>query len=159
VPEVHAMSYYAKVLQPDERVMYVGHLHWILYGNAIIFGILTVIALGFALSLPQDQRFLALIGSAILGILTIIFVVRAWFHQWITEIVVTDKRIIYKRGFIARNTQEMNITKVETVDVSQGIWGRILGYGTVGVIGTGASLERMQYVASPLQMRNAIIVG
>jgi uncharacterized membrane protein YdbT with pleckstrin-like domain len=72
---------------------------------------------------------------------------------------LTDKRIIYKRGFISRTTQEMNITKVETVDVVQGIWGRILGYGTVGVIGTGASLERIPYVASPLKMRNAIIVG
>jgi hypothetical protein len=53
----------------------------------------------------------------------------------------------------------MNVTKVETVDVLQRFWGRILGYGTVRVIGTGASLETLPYVASPLQLRNAIVVG
>lgn len=153
------MSYYAKVLQADERVTFLGHLHWILYGNAIIFGIFTLVAMVFAMTRSEDQRSLALIGTVILAVITVLFYTRAWFRQWITEIVVTDKRIIYKRGFISRTTQEMNITKVETVDVVQGIWGRILGYGTVGVIGTGASLERIPYVASPLKMRNAIIVG
>ena len=54
---------------------------------------------------------------------------------------MTDKRIIHKRGLISRHTQEMNITKVETVDVFQTFWGRIFGYGMVMAKGTGASLE------------------
>jgi hypothetical protein len=73
--------------------------------------------------------------------------------------VVTDKRIIHKDGFIARHTQEMNISKVETVDVVQPFWGRILGYGMVRAVGTGASLETLPYVASPLQLRSSIIAG
>lgn len=53
----------------------------------------------------------------------------------------------------------MNVTKVETVDVLQTFWGRIFGYGTVRAIGTGASLETLPYIASPLQLRSAIIAG
>ncbi len=83
----------------------------------------------------------------------------AWFVRVTTEIVVTDKRIIHKVGWIARRTEEINITKVETVDVAQGIVGRIFDFGTVLIKGIGGSWEPLRRVASPLQLRNAIIVG
>jgi uncharacterized membrane protein YdbT with pleckstrin-like domain len=153
------MKYYMRVLQPDENVRYVGRLHWIIYGHSIIFGILTIALAAWAVSLSESQKFLALSGAGLLAILAIITFLRSWFVQWTTESVVTDKRVIHKRGFIARHTQEMNISKVETVDVDQRLWGRILDYGTVRIVGTGASLEPLPYVASPLQLRNAIIVG
>lgn len=89
----------------------------------------------------------------------ILFFVKAWFRRVTTEIVVTDKRIIYKRGWIARRTVEMNITKVETVDVRQSVMGRLLGFGTVLIRGTGSSWEPLTWVASPLTLRNAIVVG
>ena len=153
------MSYYQKVLQPGETVKYVGKLHWIIYRHAIVLVIITITVAIFSSMLSADQRYFGLVGCAIFGILTIISFLRAWFLQWTTETVVTDKRIIHKLGFIARRTQEINITKVETVDVRQTFWGRILGYGSVTAIGTGASLETLPYVASPLQLRNSIIVG
>lgn len=91
--------------------------------------------------------------------LTIISFARCWFVRVTTEIVVTDKRIIHKVGWIARRTEEMNITKVETVDVDQGVVGRILGFGTVLIRGIGGSWEPLRRLASPLELRNAIIVG
>jgi uncharacterized membrane protein YdbT with pleckstrin-like domain len=157
--EVDWMSYYAKVLQPDEKVTYVGKLHWIIYRYSILLVLLTVALAIFSLKLSEDQKFLPLVGSAILAALALIFFLRSWFLQWTTETVVTDKRIIHKVGFIARHTQEMNITKIETIDVLQRFWGRILGYGTVRAIGTGASLETLPFVASPVQLRNAIKIG
>ena len=126
---------------------------------ARLLGILAVVLAIFSLSQSEDFKLTALAGAAVVAAVAIIFFLRSWFLQWTTETVVTDKRIIHKLGFIARHTQEMNITKVETVDVFQGFWGRILGYGTVRVVGTGATLETLPYVASPLQLRNAIIVG
>ena len=153
------MKYYMKVLQPDENVRYVGKLHWIIYGHSIIFGLLTIAMAAWALSLSENQKFLALSGAGVLAMVTIVTFLRSWFVQWTTESVVTDKRVIHKRGFISRHTQEMNITKVETVDVDQRFWGRILDYGTVRIVGTGASLEPLSHVASPLQLRNSIIVG
>jgi uncharacterized membrane protein YdbT with pleckstrin-like domain len=158
-PEVHTMAYYTKVLQPDEQVKYVGKLHWIIYRSSILLGLLAIVVAIFSATLDDNQRFAALIGAAILVVLAIMAFLKSWFLQWTTETVVTDKRIIHKGGFIARRTQEMNITKVETVDVLQPFWGRILGYGTVRAIGTGASLETLPYMASPLQLRSAIIAG
>jgi uncharacterized membrane protein YdbT with pleckstrin-like domain len=153
------MKYYLKVLQPDEKVKFVGKLHWIVYKYSILLAIVAVLVAFFSLNLDETQRPLALIASSVLAVLAFILFVKSWFLQWTTETVVTDKRIIHKTGFISRHTQEMNITKVETVDVFQPFWGRILGYGTVRAVGTGASLETLPYMASPLQLRSAIIVG
>ena len=153
------MKYYMKVLQPDETVKYVGKLHWIIYKNSILLGVFAIAMAIVTFGLPDNQKFLALIGSAILAVLAIYFLLKAWFLQWTTETVVTDKRIIHKVGFIARYTKEMNITKIETVDVRQSFWGRVLGYGTVMAIGTGATLETLPYIASPLLLRSAIIAG
>ena len=77
-------------------------------------------------------------------------------RQFTTEIAVTDRRIIYKTGFIARHTAEMNMHRVETVAVEQGIFGRMLNYGLVHIRGTGAGIENLTKVADPLALRSAI---
>lgn len=153
------MTYYTKVLQPDEQVKYVGKLHWTIYRNAILLGILAVIVAGFTMKLTDNARALAWAVTAILAILALVSFIGAWFVRISTEIVVTDRRIIHKVGWIARRTEEINITKVETVDVAQGISGRIFDFGTVLIRGVGGSWEPLRRVASPLQLRNAIIVG
>ena len=84
---------------------------------------------------------------------------RAWFNAWITEIAVTNRRVIYKRGFISRTTAEMQMDKIESVEVDQSILGRILDYGKVTVLGTGvgSGLEKIKEpIAAPLELRNHI---
>jgi uncharacterized membrane protein YdbT with pleckstrin-like domain len=71
------------------------------------------------------------------------------------EFAITNKRIIIKSGLLSRRTLEMNIAKVESVNVDQGILGRILGYGVVTVIGTGGTRETFQSIADPLAFRKA----
>jgi len=67
--------------------------------------------------------------------------------------------VIHKRGLVSRHTEEMNISKVETVDVDQGVGGRIFGYGTLIIRGTGGGWEPLRRISSPLAVRNAIMVG
>jgi uncharacterized membrane protein YdbT with pleckstrin-like domain len=64
--------------------------------------------------------------------------------------------VIFKTGIVQRHTMEMNRSKVETVGVDQSILGRILGYGTVSVRGTGGSFEPIPYIGEPLTFRNHI---
>jgi hypothetical protein len=70
-----------------------------------------------------------------------VFAAVAWFNQWITEIAVTNLRVIYKWGFIRRHTAEMNMGKVESVTVSQTILGRLLNYGSIPY---GQKIERIE---------------
>jgi uncharacterized membrane protein YdbT with pleckstrin-like domain len=153
------MAYYTKVLQPSENVKYIGGLHWTIYRDAILFCILAVASLIAYFSLSGDQAFVALVVAGFFVLLAVVSFARSWFVRVTTEIVVTDKRIIHKVGWIARRTEEINVTKVETVDVSQGVMGRIFGYGTVLIRGIGGSWEPLRRVASPLELRNSIIVG
>ncbi len=75
---------------------------------------------------------------------------------WTTEMAVTNKRIIYKTGLIARNTTELMIGKVESVQVNQGITGRLFGFGQVDVSGTGSNSAKFKGVVDPLAFRAAV---
>jgi hypothetical protein len=50
----------------------------------------------------------------------------------------------------------MNLAKVESLHVDQSLLGRILNYGDVTVVGTGASLEPLRGIASPLELRRKL---
>mgnify|MGYP006091058141 CR=1 FL=1 len=73
-----------------------------------------------------------------------------------TEYGLTNKRVITKTGVISRSTEEMKLSKVETVEVKQSILGRIVGYGNVIVSGTGSSNVIISRVANPLGVKKAI---
>lgn len=70
-----------------------------------------------------------------------------------SEFVITNKRIVIKVGLISRRTLELNLSKVESVNVDQSILGRILDYGTIIVIGTGGTRESFADLAAPLEFR------
>jgi uncharacterized membrane protein YdbT with pleckstrin-like domain len=70
-----------------------------------------------------------------------------------SEFAITDKRIIIKVGFLSRRTLELNLSKVESVNVDQSILGRILGYGSIVVIGTGGTRELFGDIRDPLEFR------
>jgi uncharacterized membrane protein YdbT with pleckstrin-like domain len=82
--------------------------------------------------------------------------VRQWFLSWITEIAVTNRRVIYKKGLIRRQTNEMNMDKVESVQIDQSILGRMLDYGDVTILGTGEGFETLRTIAGPIELRNNI---
>ncbi len=98
-------------------------------------------------------------ASGVIGVVGILLLLGAWIRRKATEIVVTDRRVIFKRGLLSRHTVEMNVSKIETVDVEQGLAGRIWGYGTLLIRGTGAGFEPLAGVGSPLLIRNAIVAG
>ncbi|HOD62471.1 MAG TPA: PH domain-containing protein [Bacilli bacterium] len=91
----------------------------------------------------------------------IYFTAKALFTLWISpiirqltsEFVITNKRIIMKTGLISRKTFEMNLQKIESVNVDQSFWGRLLGFGTVSIVGTGGSRESFSDISKPLLFR------
>ena len=74
-------------------------------------------------------------------------------RQATSEFVITNRRVIIKVGFISRKTLEMNLHKIESVNVVQGIIGRILGYGSITIIGSGGTKESFDDIESPIIFR------
>lgn len=154
-------SYVERVLQPGEAVRYSGTLHWIIFLPAFVLLGFSIAGLAAMALLPRGGAG----GSIFFGIVVVAFIfgtlhlLAAWIKRHTTEIAVTDRRVIYKTGLISRRTVEMNMNKVESVDVRQDIFGRMLDYGTVLIRGTGTGLEPLNSIATPIALRNAISTG
>jgi uncharacterized membrane protein YdbT with pleckstrin-like domain len=95
----------------------------------------------------------------LLGVVTLVVVVglvflaMAWIKVRSTELAITNKRVIAKSGFITRHTVEINLDKVEALKVEQGVWGRILNFGTIFISGAGTSVAPIHDIADPLVFR------
>ncbi len=149
------MSYVKHVLQPGETILKVGKLHWIAYHRAIFLLIAGLIVMWLESVTWKNEGVTAITGI-IFGAACLVTYLHAWFIRWTTELAITYRRVIFKRGFINRHTEEMNMDKVASVEVDQSILGRILGYGTIAIMGTGQSIENLRGIADPIGLRNAI---
>ena len=106
---IDAMGYAEKVLQPGETIAYRARLHWIIYLVGLTFLALAVAAAVAAAALQTDVYRIGLAVAALIAlVVALMHLVRAWIVAMSTEIIVTSRRIIYKTGFISRNTMEMN---------------------------------------------------
>jgi len=98
-------------------------------------------------------------GLVLLGVVTLIvvvglvFLIWAWIRVRSTELAITSRRIIAKFGFVKRHTVEINLDKVESLKVEQGVWGRFLNFGTIFISGSGSSVAPIPNIADPLVFR------
>jgi uncharacterized membrane protein YdbT with pleckstrin-like domain len=149
--------YIDEILQPGERVLYSTNAHWIFFLPAIIGWIIAAVLLVLSGMVPAGPSVLICLSfAAIAAVAALYKTVTAWFHRWTTETDVTNFRVVHKTGFVKRQTFEMSVDKVESVDVNQSILGRILNYGDVTVLGVGEGGKTLDMIASPLSFRNAI---
>ncbi len=80
----------------------------------------------------------------------------AWVRRATSEFAVTNRRVVVKIGLIQRQTLELNLQKVESIGVDQGFWGRLFGFGSLEVVGTGGTKEIFHDIAQPLAFRHAV---
>ena len=148
------MSYVQRVLQPSEQVRHISSIHWVVYwpGAAVALLAVIVLWLGDTWIVPGLWRYT---GYA-LALVAAVLLIQQWLRSWITEIAVTNRRVIYKTGLIQRETNEMNMDKVESVQIDQSIIGRMLDYGNVTILGTGEGFKTLRTIASPIELRNSI---
>jgi uncharacterized membrane protein YdbT with pleckstrin-like domain len=151
------MGYAERVLQPGETIAYRARLHWIIYFAGLVLLVAAIVlAIGAVVLKPEAIRVGLMLSAVIALFLGLFQIIRAWIVAVNTEIIVTSRRVIYKTGFISRNTVEMNLDKVESVLVQQSLLGRALDYGEVIVRGVGAGLEPIANIGSPLQLHRHI---
>jgi uncharacterized membrane protein YdbT with pleckstrin-like domain len=148
------MRYIERIRQPGETLVYATRLHWVIYLPGLLLWVAALVVLLVAGAV--SPRAVWLILFAVLAFAASISLLQAWIRRWTTEIDVTDRRIVYKRGLIRRHTVEMNMDKVESVDVDQSIMGRLLGYGDIIIRGTGVGIEPLHNIDAPIEFRNSV---
>lgn len=146
------MSYLDDHLLAGERVVYRARLHWSIFATSIVV-IALGIALAIVLSVYQPEYWPA--GAALAGI-GLLLAIGPAIHYASSEFAVTDMRVVAKLGFIERESLETLLSKIEAIGVDQGIVGRMLGYGTITITGTGGTEESFPRIADPLEFRRQI---
>jgi len=152
------MRYVDSILEPGEKVRYRASVSWTIYIPSILLAACALAVLIVGANHRETEDFFWFVAIAFAIAATGAFV-PAWFRRWTTEIAVTDRRIILKQGFIRRATVEMNMQKVESVDVDQTLIGRLFNYGNVTIRGVGSSFETLRMIDAPLKLRTTVTAG
>jgi uncharacterized membrane protein YdbT with pleckstrin-like domain len=147
------VSYVDNNLLPEERVVYRASLHWIIYGPAAI--VLLVALLILVISAVDRSGAAASFGVLLLLVAAVMLLFR-WIRVKTSEFAVTSKRVVIKVGLVRRHSLELLLRQVEGIGVDQGIVGRIFGYGTITVAGTGGTKEPFRQIANPLEFRRQV---
>jgi uncharacterized membrane protein YdbT with pleckstrin-like domain len=147
-------SYVESVLAGGEKIIHRASIsHW---NFALSYFIGAALIAGGLAALFMSNRKDVYFGAAVALAVGLAALISAAIRRATTELVLTDRRIITKRGLISRDTVEMNLAKVESVHVNQSLLGRMLNYGDVTVVGTGSSLEPLVGIARPLELRRKL---
>ena len=142
------MSFLEQNLVPGERLVHRASLHWMVFAPAAVLALV-----GTACLVALDGH--RWVGGLGLGI-GAVMAVKPYILLRFSEFGVTDRRVLVKLGLVSRESMDQLLDKVEAVQVEQGIVGRILGYGSVTVIGTGGTRETFGGIADPFAFRRAI---
>jgi len=158
------MSYVESNLVPGETVIYQTRLHWVVMLRHLVLGCF-LLALSGALLLyythsqtgieSQTLRVME-IASAVLLVCGVVAILVGTVRRNATEMAVTNRRVVIKTGLASRKTIEMLLNKVESIEVSETTAGRMLGYGTIVVIGTGGTPQPFHKIAHPLEFRSQV---
>lgn len=168
------MIYVQESLVPEEKIVYAAQFHWMYTVSAATWIVMGFLFSLFVLyggilitydSLPTAYYAeavwelhpgirLAALAMMLFGILKCTLMMA---YKATTEIAITNRRLIFKRGIVARHVDEMSIDRVEGVIVEQGILGRIFQYGRVIVRGMGVgAIVLPNMLIEPVMLRKAI---
>lgn len=160
------MSYVQKMLMPDERIIYIGTLHWIVFVPGLIFTFVGGLV-GF-FSYDIVSHFVGPASAAMfsrgVGLIALVIAVAGFamllgavVRQSATELAITNRRLIAKYGFISRSTFELMINRVTGANFDQSIAGRMFGYGTILVHGAGGDVSPFDVVSNPQLFQRALM--
>jgi len=143
------MNYINKNLLAGEKVIHKANIHWFIFVPGCL-----LLLLGISILTINIPGYIGLILGVTVIIIAFHRLLQASITIFTTELATTSKRVIAKFGVIRHTTIELNHNKVESLNVEQGLWGRIFGFGTIIINGTGGGKTPIQHIDSPLEFRS-----
>ncbi len=134
------MAYPRRLLSQDEEVELELHPHW----KALVVPVLALLVVvplaSFAAArIPTgDAQTVLRWGVAALALVVLVVTTLLPFLRWVTtHYVVTDRRLITRRGIIARTGRDMPLSRINDISFSHTVLERVLGCGTLVVESAG----------------------
>ena len=150
-------SYVDSNLSKGEEVIVRAHVSWLSFLSNIIVAVLILLIalLMLGASASSNQGSPGVIAWFLL-FLSLFMLTNIAIQILTTELALTNKRIIAKFGFIRRTTIELRLEKVESININQSLLGRLLGYGTIVIKGTGGTGTPIPSIQKPLEFRRIV---
>lgn len=147
------MSYIRGMLAPSERIVYETELSNVIYAPCILA---LALILGAGYAAINYLHVSVLVTAAVATLVFAASLLLPWLSRNSCEFMVTDKRVIMKTGIIARRIFEMRLDRIESIDLDQGILGRLLNYGSVTVRGTGSAAKVFHDISDPQEFKHVV---
>ena len=138
------MGYIDNNLMSEEEIVYQAKVHWVVFLWPAIWLSIALSLLFFSDTVYAGGIFIMI--AIVTGVNSIIYFLTS-------ELGITNKRVMVKVGFIRRNSLEVLLNKVEGIQVNQSILGRIMGYGSIIIVGTGGTQNPFHKITAPLEFR------
>ena len=160
------MSFVKDSLVKNEQVLYETRTHKAIYNRGLIIlsiGVIYCIYMfvtgRYQIVLDEFGWFGKFVFGAPLSFLLFgfIHIVGAWFNRRFTEMAITNKRIIIKRGYFDVYSFELLHKDIRGVDFFQGGWGDFFGYGTVIVNGSGRNRVPFRFMENPTDFKKRVL--
>jgi uncharacterized membrane protein YdbT with pleckstrin-like domain len=157
------LSFVERHLISGEAVQYQTRLHWIvMLGHLVVALLLDAAAVALLIFYSRVRgnpdahgEILLWVAVGALVISAIVFAIGA-IRRNATEMALTNRRVIVKTGLTTRRTLELVLGRIESIVVEESTMGRMLGYGTVIIRGTGGTPEVFEKIAHPLEFREQV---
>ena len=144
------MGYIEKNLMNGEQIVYEARQHWIIYLKPFL---LLLIAIGLFVIPTKDMALLMQVCmSVVLLVVAAIWAVNIYGGR---KYILTNRRLILKRGILRRESTDLVLRRCEGVSISQTILGRMLNYGDVNV-STGEVANKFVQIENPVQFSSQI---
>ncbi len=159
------MGYVNELLGNDEAIVFQTRQHWfLLFAQVLTEAVLLALLLAAVLVLPQAFPQMGAVmtvvqlGSVALAIILIISALGDYLRWAREEFIVTDRRVIQLRGIFTKNILDLSLEKINDIQMSQSVFGRMFDYGTIEILtASEQGINRMDRIAHPLQFKKAML--
>ncbi|STX52672.1 transmembrane protein [Legionella busanensis] len=132
----------------DKNVVYIAKLHWLLF-----FWPLVLTGFGLFLGIQVEQLKEVALVLVIIGVIWLFI---TWVHYHFSSLTIKKKQVILRTGLLVRQTIDIPLTKIESIDIRQTLLGSIFRYGALTIIGTGGTKHFINFLQRPLTCRRYI---
>jgi uncharacterized membrane protein YdbT with pleckstrin-like domain len=164
------MGYVDRNLVPGETLLYRTRHHWLVLMGPFFGGLLLLVpgvalmaeaiatrdSAGLVVGSATISPKVMVVSGVVLAAAAIIGFSYGVAKRNATEMAVTNRRVLIKTGMTSRRTLDLMLSRVESIGVEETAAGRMLGYGSVVVRGTGGTPEPFLMIAHPQEFRRAV---
>lgn len=143
------MGYLQDNLTSGENIVYQANVHWFIFVRPVL-----LLLSGYLFYSSLETGFIHWIGIILL-VLGLYSLLERLSLKIGSLYAVTSKRVILKSGIIKRDALELILSKCEGIRINQGIWGRIVGFGTI-IITTGGATNNYRFISDPIKLKNIV---